>query len=94
MVDKMHVSNAIRVQQSLNAGGGRLSFRLVGLLGIWSYSTLVSIGNIGFKESDKPGVKMCCRTNYIRLDRNKTVNYRTKNQLCSCGQNAIAGQLT
>ena len=68
LVDKMYVSSALRGQQSLKAGGGRFSFWLVGLLGIWSYITLVSIGNTGFKESDKPGVKMCCRTNYIHMD--------------------------
>ena len=68
LVDKMCVSNDLRAHQNLNAGGGRLSFWLVGMRGIWSYSNLGSVGNTGFKESDKPGVKMCCRTNYVYVD--------------------------
>jgi len=36
LIDKMYVSNVLRAQQNLKAGGSRLSFWLVGTRGIWS----------------------------------------------------------
>jgi hypothetical protein len=53
LVDIINVSNAFRAQQSLNVGGGFLCLWLVGLRGIWSYRTLGSISNTGFKGSDR-----------------------------------------